>query len=133
MSDEEKLTTPAIDQQVTFLYTNNLSATAHFYEQVLGLALVLDQGVCRIYRVVGEAFLGFCTRDDRRVNTNDVIFTLVTAEVDAWHAHLTAHDVPIEKAPTLNERYNIYHLFIRDPNGYLLEIQQFRDAAWPTP
>ncbi len=119
--------TPPIDQQVTFLYTNDLSATADFYERVLGLPLVLDQGVCRIYRVVGEAFLGFCTREGRPVNTDDVIVTLATTEVDAWHEYLTAHDVTIEKAPAHNETYNIYHLFARDPNGYLLEIQQFRD------
>jgi len=122
---------PSIDQQVTFLYTSDLSTTADFYERVLGLTLVLDQGVCRIYQVTGDAFVGFCTREGRRVNTDDVIFTLVTAEVDAWHAHLTAHDVPIDKAPALNAQYNIYHLFVRDPNGYLLEIQQFRDPAWP--
>ncbi|CAK0856243.1 unnamed protein product [Prorocentrum cordatum] len=39
--------------------------------------------------------------------------------------------VPLEKEPTLNPRYNIYHLFIRDPDGHLVEIQQFRDPMWP--
>lgn len=121
---------PPIDQQVTFFYTNDLPRTAAFYEQVIGLPLALDQGLCRIYRVTDTAFVGFCTREGRAVNTDDVIFTLVTAEVDAWHTHLTAHGVPVEKPPTLNETYNVYHLFARDPNGYLLEIQQFRDPAW---
>lgn len=121
---------PPIEQQVTFLYTSDLARTADFYERVLGLVLALDQGVCRIYRVTETAFVGFCTRKGRTVNTDDVIFTLVTAAVDEWHAHLQAHNVAIEKPPTLNKRYNIYHLFARDPNGYLLEIQQFRDPAW---
>ncbi|OQY24133.1 MAG: hypothetical protein DRJ03_06405 [Chloroflexi bacterium] len=30
----------------------------------------------------------------------------------------------------LNPRYNIYHCFLRDPNGYLIEIQRFLDSAW---
>ena len=50
------------DQQVTFLYTRDLGATARFYEQVLGLDLVLDQGTCRIYRISADGFLGFCQR-----------------------------------------------------------------------
>ena len=48
---------PSIDQQVTFLLTEDLAATAHFYEEVLQLPLVLDQGSCRIYRVSGDAVL----------------------------------------------------------------------------
>jgi len=60
------------DQQVTFLYTGDLAATADFCETTLGLPLALDRGGCRIY-----------------------------------------------------------HCFLRDPNGYLLEIQRFLDPAWP--
>jgi catechol 2,3-dioxygenase-like lactoylglutathione lyase family enzyme len=40
---------PAIDQQITFLYTRDLAATAQFYEGILGLKIALDQGDCRIY------------------------------------------------------------------------------------
>ena len=54
------MTRPPIEQQVTFLYTHNLEETAAFYEDILGLPLILDQGVCRIYRASGNAFLGFC-------------------------------------------------------------------------
>ena len=61
------------DQQVTFLYTPDLAASAHFYGEVLGLPLVLDQGLCRIYRVSGDAFLGVCQRDGAEVNPATVI------------------------------------------------------------
>lgn len=122
---------PSIDQQVTFLYTQDLAATAQFYETVIGLVMVLDQGVCRIYRVSNDAFVGFCERADADGHGSDVIFTLVSKEVDAWYAHLQRAGAEIEKPPTLNEQYNIYHIFVRDPNGYLLEIQEFRDPAWP--
>ena len=44
------------DQQVTFLYTADLQATLDFYENTLGLPLVLDQGGCRIYGVAANAF-----------------------------------------------------------------------------
>lgn len=129
------------DQQVTFLYTRDLTASAHFYAEVLGLPLALDQGTCRIYAVGRGAFLGLCTRTDTRTDTptdtparpDGVIITLVSDQVDAWYAALTARGVVFEKPPTYNAAYNIYHCFLRDPNGYLLEIQQFRDPSWPRP
>jgi catechol 2,3-dioxygenase-like lactoylglutathione lyase family enzyme len=123
---------PSIDQQVTFLLTTDLAATERFYEDVLGLSLVLDQGSCRIYHVNGNAFIGFCERDDPG-EPPGLLFTLVTQAVDAWHEFLLSRNVAIEKPPTFNPQYNIYQMFVRDPNGYLIEIQTFLDPAWPKP
>ena len=118
-------------QHVTFLYTSDLAETARFYEDMIGLPLVLDQGSCRIYRVSADGFLGFCAR--RGAQPSGVIVTFVTQDVDDWYTRLRARGVVFEKAPTLNPDYNIYHCFLRDPNGYLLEIQRFLDPAWPAP
>jgi catechol 2,3-dioxygenase-like lactoylglutathione lyase family enzyme len=128
-----ELLRPPLDQQVTFLYTRDLPASAAFYEQVLGLPLVLDQGTCRIYRVAQGAFVGICARADAPLHGSGVILTLVTQEVDRWYTYLAAQGVPFEKPPAYNPTYNIYHCFLRDPSGYLIEIQTFRDAAWPSP
>ena len=125
--------TPSIDQQVTFVYTRDLSTTVHFYEKVMNLPLVLDQGSCRIYRVSRDGFLGFCERVEAPKKPSGIIFTLVTHEVDEWHRYLSEQGVEFEKPPTHNPTYNIYHCFLRDPNGYLIEIQQFLDPAWPAP
>ena len=102
-------------QQVTFLYTRDLLATASFYEDLLGLPLILDQGACRIYRVAQGAFLGFCQRADAPAPTAGIIVTLVTEAVDGWYAHLVAQGVVFEKPPTLNPTYNIYHCFLPRP------------------
>lgn len=123
---------PSIEQQVTFLYTRDLARTSHFYEKVMDLPLVLDQGSCRIYQVSTDGFLGFCEREFASELPQNVIFTIVTSYVDAWYEYLIARGVKFEKPPAFNPDYNIYHCFLRDPNGYLLEIQQFLDAAWPT-
>ncbi|MBN1582557.1 MAG: VOC family protein [Anaerolineae bacterium] len=125
---------PSIDQQITFLYTRDLQTTAQFYETVLGLSLVLDQGACRIYRITADAYLGVCERDNALRQPTDgssnVIFTLVTPEVDAWYTHLETLGVVFEQKPVFDERYGIYHCFLRDPNGYLIEIQRFLDSDW---
>jgi catechol 2,3-dioxygenase-like lactoylglutathione lyase family enzyme len=80
-----------------------------------------------------EAYVGFCTRAGANRDSRDVIFTMVSHEVDAWHDYLVAQGVEIEKPPTLSETYNVYHIFFLDPNGYKLEIQEFKDPAWPAP
>ncbi len=122
---------PPIHQQVTFLHTRDLAATAHFYQEILGLELALDQGDCRIYRVSHDGYLGFCQREGAPEEPAGVILTLVTPEVDEWHRYLSDQGVTFDKPPTLNPKYNIYHCFLRDPNGYLIEIQHFLDPAWP--
>lgn len=119
-----------IDQQITFLYTPDLAVTAHFYEQVMGLDLVLDQGICRIYATAPNAYLGFCERADPKIDPSAVIFTLVTNNVDGWYETLRGKGIEFEKLPTLNPHYQIYHCFLRDPNGYLIEIQRFEDPRW---
>ncbi|MEH2277349.1 MAG: VOC family protein [Nostoc sp.] len=120
---------PPIEQQITFFYTHDLTASTEFYQQKLGLELWLDQGTCRIYTVSGSGYLGLCqatkTSDPPADKQSSVIFTLVTQQVDEWFECLKERGVKFEKPPTLNEKYNIYHCFFRDPSGYLIEIQRF--------
>ena len=115
----------SVTQCVTFLDTRDLARTADFYERVLGLRLARDQGRCRIYKVSGGGYLGFCQRDDAPDPAPHVTITLVTDRVDEWFARLKAHGVPIVKEPADNPPYRIYNGFARDPNGYLLEVQRF--------
>jgi catechol 2,3-dioxygenase-like lactoylglutathione lyase family enzyme len=126
---------PAIDQQITFLAARDLAKTAEFYENILGLRLVLDQGGCRIYETAPNAYIGFChqlsTQQQPHAGYDGIMLTLVTTAVDDWHTYLTAKNVPIEKPPTHNPTYNIYQMFVRDPNGYIIEIQSFLDSTWP--
>jgi catechol 2,3-dioxygenase-like lactoylglutathione lyase family enzyme len=124
------MTHPPFNSQITFLYTPDLAATARFYEEALALPLKLDQGSCRIYQVSQEGYLGFCQRDDAPQNSStptqhQVIVTLVTPDVDGWHQRLSNRGVVFEKPPSVNPKYSIYHCFLRDPNGYLIEIQRF--------
>jgi catechol 2,3-dioxygenase-like lactoylglutathione lyase family enzyme len=123
---------PAIQQQVTWVYTSDPEGTCEFYADVLGLVQVLDQGSCRIYRTGQDAFLGVCrARPGRRVEPEGVVITLVTDRVDDWYQRLGVRGAPLEAPPSLSEAFNVYSFFTRDPNGYRIEFQTFRDPAWP--
>ena len=119
------------DQQVTFLKTNKMQESIEFYENILELKLVLDQGGCRIYQISSSAFLGICKREISEEGSKNLVFTFVTDKVDEWYEKLKDQKVLITKTPAFNPEYNIYHMFMQDPNGYILEIQEFKDPAWP--
>ena len=100
-------------QQITFLDT-------HY-----GLRLSRDQGTCRIYHVSGTAYLGFCQRPDAAAEPQGITLTFVTDRVDDWCAPLKREGVEFVKEPVDHPPYRIYNAFVRDPNGYLIEIQRF--------
>ncbi len=120
------------DAQITFLPSSDLERSRAFYEGVLGLELVTDQGACHIYHVASVAFLGVCVREV--VSPCDgVIVTLVTSDVDGWCEQIIGAGGRLESGPEHNDRFGIYHAFLRDPDGNLLEIQRFDDPGWSTP
>ena len=112
------------EQAITFLHATDLERATRFYTELLGLPLVRDQGTCRIFRTAPGAYLGFCTHLDAP-HPEGVILTLVADDVDGWYETLKARGVEFVKPPACNPKYQIYHCFFKDPDGYLLEIQRF--------
>lgn len=117
-------------QAVTFLYVRDLERSAEFYQTALGLPLILKQTNCNIFRITETSFLGTCQTDDP-VDPKGIIVTLVSDQLEEWQKNLESKGVSIEKPVTYNPKYNITHLFVRDLDGYLIEIQTFHDPAWP--
>ena len=86
---------PPIDQQIVFIRSRDFGRATRFYEEVLDLPLVLDQGACRIYRVAGDAYLGVCrAQPDQTSATGGVIMTFVTNAVSEWYERLLAGTIP---------------------------------------
>lgn len=118
-----------ISEGITFLPTDDLEATHAFYTDVLGLECVLDQGTCRIYRVVGQSYWGFCQRA-APVAPEQVVLTLCSDDVDDWHRRVVESRSETDGPPRANPTYGIYHFYTRDPNGYRIEVQRFLDPDW---
>ena len=136
-------------QLVTFVYCSDLQASTTFWRDTLELPVVLDQVApapdgglkCRIFGVQATGFVGAVLADPKSksgtaVSSDGVVLTLAVpsrGDVDAWARKLEARGVVLEKPPTFNERYNIYHIFFRDPDQHLCEVQAFLDPSWPNP
>ena len=123
------------NQQITFVYTADLAASARFYGEQLGLPLVVNQGSCCIYRVNASAYIGICTSENAPTREEilakrQLILTWVVTDVRACYEELRARGVTFESAPQTHTGFGIEHCFLRDPNGYLLEIQRFLDSDW---
>lgn len=114
-------------QQITFLHSNNLKTTQHFYSDMLGLELSRDQGTCLIFKVNVGAYLGFCEHIEPIGSGRKVILTLVSGDIDTWYQRLKENGAEIISPPAFNPEFQIYHFFIKDPDGYWVEIQQFNE------
>lgn len=112
------------NQFIAFYPSQDLEATRAFYQDTLGLALVRDQGVCLIFKVNEGGYVGFCTHL-KEMPSSSFIITLVRDDVDGIYQQLKQQGVKLQEAPKLNEKYQIYHFFAQDPNGYKVEVQRF--------
>lgn len=110
----------------TFLYYRDLPGAMAFYERVLGVELAIDQGWCKIYRVVDAAHIGLVDESRGSHRANDikpVQFMIRVPDVDAWHAWVATQDVDALTAPRSNEALGIRAFVFNDPEGYQIEIQ----------
>lgn len=110
---------------IIFLGTDNLKKTHEFYQGKLGLELIKDQKVCKIYRITEQASIGFCEHIEPTVKEKSPIVTFLCDSVDDAYNNLKDKALIINEPPKINEKFNIYHFFIKDPNGYTLEFQKF--------
>ena len=116
-------------QLLTFLYTDDLPRSVAFYRHVMDLTAVIDQGRVVIFQVNAGAYLGISDLPNRPRGTDGVMVSFVR-DVDATYAKLTARGVAFDGPPALYMEGTVYGAFFRDPDGYRLEMQEFRDPRW---
>ena len=116
---------------ITFLTYEHLAAGDHFYRQVLGLPLIEDQGWAKVYRIHGAANVGIVeTRRgpvEKPVGAGTLL-SIVVEDVDAWYERLKDEPtIEILGPPAMVATILVYSFFLKDPAGYLIEIQAFTD------
>ena len=111
---------------ITFLYYRDLPAAARFYEEVIGLPLVIDQGWSRIYRLAEGAHVGLVDSArgaHRASDAKPVQLCLRVPDATAWHAWAEANAVSALTPMRDNDELGIRVFTFEDPEGYQIEIQ----------
>jgi lactoylglutathione lyase len=115
------------------VYVKNLKESSHFYEKVVGLKEIdepFKDGLHAWYDMGVGTSLHLIEREEPWSNptinkTNHLCFSV--ADLDAFIARLAQNNVPFEDWPGKQGEINIRpdgikQIYIRDPNGYWLEI-----------
>lgn len=113
---------------IIFFGCQDLRRIREFYGEFLEFSLYKDQGSCLIYELPGGNYLGYCQHLEKQIAEKSPIITLLCdtkSEVDEFYHFFKQADRSLDQPPRVNEKYNIYHFFARDPEGYPLEIQCF--------
>ena len=113
---------------ITFFYYENLNKAADFYQNVMGFKLVQDQSWAKIFQVAENAYVGCVDGNvgyQKPSKEKPVMLTVVVDDPDAWFRKLQKHDVNIINEPHDDKELNLRIFLIRDPEGYVIELQKF--------
>ena len=113
---------------ITFMRTDDLEKTTDFYQDIMKCPLVVDQGLCRIFQITKESYIGFCVHEFLEKGSENICLTFVCSskkEVDDTYELLKEKEVKLREPPKENKKFNIYNFFASDPNGITVEVQYF--------
>ena len=111
---------------ITFFYYRDLQAAMRFYEGVLGLPLVIDQGWSKIYRICPGAHVGLVDEAkgmNKWAADKPVQLCIRVPDVDAWYAYAQTEALDGLSPLFENNDIGIRAFVFRDPEGYQIEIQ----------
>ncbi|MBK6489507.1 MAG: VOC family protein [Gemmatimonadetes bacterium] len=117
---------------VTWLYYRDMQAMQTFYEEVMGLKLVVDQGWAKVYRGSRTGYVGLV--DERRgmnrwSEKKAVNVSFIIDDIDGWFNYVKAHDTfPLRGTSVNDDEAGRYRAFVGyDPEGYYMEFDLFRE------
>jgi catechol 2,3-dioxygenase-like lactoylglutathione lyase family enzyme len=117
---------------ITWLYHKDILLMQNFYEDVLGLTLVADQGWTKIYQGSDTGFIGLV--DERRgmrdyADEKAVNMSFVLEDVSGWYDYVTKNEVmPIRNNELTMGPDNKYKAFVSfGPELYYYEFDEFME------
>jgi len=121
-----------IQANMAFFYYKNLPEAVDFYENILGLRLVLDYGFAKAYQISQTSFVCLVDETKGMHNTSEpktVTLSLITQEIDAWYDYLNSKGVKIHSPLGDETPYHIRGFVAYDSEGYFLEFETFLDTS----
>lgn len=106
---------------VANINTKDITAAKCFYQDVLGLELMMDHGWIRTYGLNEEMSIqiSFASQGGSETPTPDL--SIEVDDVDATLESMKRYGFPIEYGP-VNEPWGVRRFYVRDPFGKLINI-----------
>ena len=117
-----------LNSQITFLYYKDFTEAKDFFENILNLEIIDDQGDALIYRIAKGAFIGIVDEKKGHCKAQDIsalLITLVTDNVKDWYEYLLSRGVKMETPIQKPENFPVECFFFKGPGGYEFEVQKF--------
>jgi predicted enzyme related to lactoylglutathione lyase len=114
--------------QITFIYLPEIQPAIDFFEGILGLEMMDDQGWAKIYRAAGDSYIGAVSGEKafkKHQEDSAVLITFCVDDVPAWYEYLKSKGVKILREMQDRPDNQVRCFFIEGPGGYSFEIQEF--------
>ena len=116
---------------VFWLYYNELEPIERFYEELLAVDLLVDQGWAKVYEASRSGFIGLVDGANglhSATETKGVTISLFTSDVDAWFERVRELGTVELRTPEITDESERVRVFVGyDPDGYFLEWDTFLD------
>ena len=106
---------------VSNVQTRNVAAAARFYQDVLGLELMMDHGWIATYGSAErmDVQISFASEGGSGTRTPDL--SIEVDDLDAALERVRRADIPIEYGPA-DEPWGVRRFYVRDPFGKIVNI-----------
>ena len=114
----------------TILYADDLAAAKAFYEEVLGMTVILETDLFMTFRLSWSVLLIFDPKKSVEagrsvpahgaIGEGHVAFAASDGEIDEWKAHFDKHSIPIDQIVEWEQGGR--SLYVRDPAGNSVEF-----------
>ncbi len=116
---------------VVWFYYQDMEGIQRFYEEVMGMGLIVDQGWAKICPIGATGYVGRVGEQRGRHNFTEekaVTLSLITADIDGWYEYASGHPAIEMRSTEINDdtRYRAFVAY--DPEGYFLEWDVFKDV-----
>jgi lactoylglutathione lyase len=121
-----------VEGQITFFYYRNLAAAERFYHNTMGFEKVIDLDFAKVFRMTGGANVGIVGEGGflKPGKEKPVMLTVMVEDADAWYSKLSKIGVNVNHPPQQQEYLNMRSFLTWDPEGYVIEILEFRKKPY---
>jgi catechol 2,3-dioxygenase-like lactoylglutathione lyase family enzyme len=117
-----------IQANIVWLYYRDLDRAQAFYEDILGLELITDQGFAKVYACSLTGYIGLVDESQglhRFSKEKAVTVSFISSQIDEWYSYLMEQGLQMREALSDGELIPVRAFVTYDTAGYFLEFDWF--------